>query len=163
VELLSIENARDLLSICSNLYSNSKHVLNKKYFGVLPVNLFEKNLLQAEDILIKESYYCFFQAVRIKLDQYNFNGLYSQEHEEIVEHLVSMFTRALQVSTKYDTIIIYDSPKIFHDIDSEKIRTVAEAIDMVDKIKPFKIRVQNIRTYNNIDLWIFRDDIINNL
>ena len=40
-------------------------------------------------------------------------------------------TRALQVSTKCSTIIIYDSPKVFHNTNSEKIRTVAEAIDMV--------------------------------
>jgi hypothetical protein len=152
MELLSIEDARNLLSTCSNLYSNSKHVLDKKYFGVLPVNLSKKNLLQTEDILTKESCYRFLQAVRIRLDQYDFDGLYSQEHEEAAEYLAFMFTRAFQVSTKYDTIIIYDNPKIFHDIDGEKIRTVAEAIDMVDKIKPFKIRIQNIRTYNSIDL-----------
>ena len=74
-----------------------------------------------------------------------------------------MLTRALQVSTKCDTIIIYDNPKIFHDTDCTRIRIVAEAIEMVDKIKPFKVRVQNIRTYNSKDLWIFGDDIIDNL
>jgi hypothetical protein len=163
VELLSIEDARDLLSTCSNLYGNGKHVLDKKCFGVLPVNLSEESLLQAEDILTEEPCRRFLQAVRIRLDQYDFDGPYGQEHEEAAEHLASVLTSALQVSTKCDTIIIYDSPKIFHDIDGEKIRTVAEAIDMVDKIKPFKVRVQNIRTYNSTDLWIFGDDIIDNL
>ena len=72
-------------------------------------------------------------------------------------------TRALQVTTKCDSIIIYDSPKIFYDTNGEKIRTVAETIDMVDKIKPFKVRVQNIQTCNSTDLRIFGDNIINNL
>jgi hypothetical protein len=45
----------------------------------------------------------------------------------------------LQVSTNCDTIIIYDSPKIFHDTDGTRIRAVAEAIELVDKIKPFKV------------------------
>jgi hypothetical protein len=40
---------------------------------------------------------------------------------------------------------------------------VAEAINMVDKIKLFKVCVQNIQTYNSTDLWIFEDDIIDNL
>jgi hypothetical protein len=97
------------------------------------------------------------------LDQYDFNGLYSQEHKEAAEHLASVLTRALQVLTKYDTIIIYNSLGIFYNTNSEKIRTVAETIEMVDKIKPFKVRVQNIRTYNSANLWIFGKDIINNL
>ena len=79
------------------------------------------------------------------------------------QHLASVLTRALQVLTKCDTIIIYNSLKIFHDTNGKKIRTVAEAIEMVNKIKPFKVCVQNIQTYNSTDLWIFRDDIINNL
>jgi hypothetical protein len=152
VELLSIEDTRDLLLIYSNLYSNSKYILDKKYFGVLLVNLSEENLLQAEDILTKESYCCFFQVVRIRLDQYDFDGPYSQEHEEITEYFVSVFTRVFQVSTKCNTIIIYDNPKIFHDTNSEKIRTIVEVINMVDKIKLFKVSVQNIRIYNSINL-----------
>jgi hypothetical protein len=72
-------------------------------------------------------------------------------------------TRALQVTTKCDTIIIYDSPKIFYNTNGEKIGTVAETIDMVDKIKPFKVRVQNIRTYNSKELWIFGDELFDNL
>jgi hypothetical protein len=40
---------------------------------------------------------------------------------------------------------------------------VAEIIKMVDKIKLFKVCVQNIQTYNSVDLWIFGEDIIDNL
>jgi hypothetical protein len=76
VELLSIEDAYDLLLTCSNLYSNGKHLLDKKCFGVLPVNLSEESLLQAEDILTEEPYRRFLQAVCIRLDQYDFDGLY---------------------------------------------------------------------------------------
>jgi hypothetical protein len=97
------------------------------------------------------------------LDQYDFDGPYGQEREEAAEYLASVLTRALQVSTKCDTIIIYDSPKIFHDTDGTRIRTVAKAIEMADKIKPFKVRVQNIRTYNSKDLWNFGDELIDNL
>ncbi len=68
VELLSIEDTRDLLSTCSNLYSNSKNILKKKCFSVLPVNLSEESLQQAEDILTKEPYHYFLQAVHIRLD-----------------------------------------------------------------------------------------------
>jgi hypothetical protein len=129
----------------------------------MPVDLSEESLLQAEDILTEEPCRRFLQAIRIRLDQYDFDGPYGQEHEEAAEHLASVLTRALQVSTKCDTIIIYDSPKIFHDTDGEKIRTVAEAIDMVDRSKPFKVRVQNIRTYNCKDLWNFGDELIDDL
>jgi hypothetical protein len=52
-----------------------------------------------------------------------------------------MLTRVLQVSTKYNTIIIYDSLKIFHNTNSEKIRIVVEVIDIVNKTKLFKVRV----------------------
>jgi len=52
-----------------------------------------------------------------------------------------MLTSVLQVLTKCNTIIIYDSPKIFHNINSEKIRIVVEVIDIVNKIKLFKVRV----------------------
>jgi hypothetical protein len=76
MELLSIKDACDLLSTCSNLYGNSKHVLDKKCFSVLLVNLSKESLLQAEDILTKEPYRYFLQAVRIRLDQYNFNSPY---------------------------------------------------------------------------------------
>jgi len=72
---------------------------------------------------------------------YDFDGLYGQEHEEVAEHIASILTRALQNSTKCDTIIIYDSPKIFHNTNSEKIRIVVEVIDIVNKIKLFKVRV----------------------
>jgi UDP-glucose 6-dehydrogenase len=91
-------------------------------------------------------------VVCIRLDQYDFDGLYGQEHKKAAEHLASVLTSALQVLTKCDTIIIYNSLKIFYNIDGKKIRTVAKAIDIVDKIKLFKVRVQNIRTYNSTDL-----------
>jgi hypothetical protein len=120
--LISIEYARDLLLTSSNLYGNGKNVLDKKCCGVLPVNLSKESLLQAEDILTKEPCRRFLQAVCIKLDQYDFDDSYGQEHEEAVEHLASVLTRALQVSTRCDTIIIYDSPKIFHDTDSKAFR-----------------------------------------
>jgi hypothetical protein len=59
MELLFIKDTRDLLLTCSNLYNNGKHVLNKKCFGVLPVNLSEESLLQVEDILTEEPC-CYF-------------------------------------------------------------------------------------------------------
>ena len=55
VELLSIEDARDLLSTCSNPYGNGKHLLDKKCFGVLPVNLSEESLLQSPPVLLAPS------------------------------------------------------------------------------------------------------------
>jgi hypothetical protein len=163
VELLSIEDARDLLSTCSNLYNNGKHVLDKKCFGILPVNLSEGSLLQADDILTEEPCHCFLQAVCIRLDQYNFDNRYGQEQEEAAEYLALVLSRALQVSAKCDIILIYDSPKIFHDTDGTRIRIVVEAIAIVDKTKPFKVQVQNIRTYNCKDLWNFGDELIDNL
>lgn len=45
VESLSIEDTRNLLSTCSNLYGNGKYVLDKKCFGILPVNLSKESLL----------------------------------------------------------------------------------------------------------------------
>lgn len=167
VELLSIEDARKLLSSCSNLYGNGKHVFDKKCFGVLPVNLSKESLLQAEGILTEERCHHFLRAVRIRLDQYDFfDDAYGQDHEatehlasvlqeEATEHLASVLKRALQVSAKCDTIIIYDSPEIFSDIDGTKTQTVAWAIQRVGKIKPFKVRFQNIRTYNCQDLCFF--------
>jgi hypothetical protein len=163
VEFLSITDARDLLSTCSNLYRNGKNVLEKKCFSVLPVNLSKESLEQAEDILTEEPCHRFLQAVRIRLDKYVFHGPYSQEHEEAIERLASVLTRALQVSTKFDTIIIYDSPSRFHDTDGTGIRTVAMAIEMVDNIRPFKVRIQNIRTYNSKELWVFGDVLFDNL
>jgi hypothetical protein len=99
---LPIEEARNLLLSCREIYDNGKHAFDQKCFCVIPLTLEHESLSQAED-LTKEQRCCFLEEIIIRIDREcdRYPGkLY------LKDRLLFLFTNALQVFTKFDTITI---------------------------------------------------------
>jgi hypothetical protein len=101
----AIEDARNFLSSCRQIYGNVKHAFDEKCFHVLPVKLESQSLRTAKDIVKKEQ--CrFVRKIFIRLDRV-YVPLSLERPQEIARHcLYKILKRGLYPSTKCDTIII---------------------------------------------------------
>ncbi len=107
---LPIEYGRELLASCREIYNNGKHAFDQKCFSVIPLTLDHRRMLQAEE-LTKEQPCCFLEEIIIRIDRECHRHL-GELHLE--ERLLSLFTNARQVSTKFDRISKNSSTRRLH-------------------------------------------------
>ncbi|PVH68773.1 hypothetical protein DL98DRAFT_205456 [Cadophora sp. DSE1049] len=147
---LPIEHGRDLLASCREIHHNGKHAFDQKCFRVIPLSLEDESMLQAEE-LTKKQPCCFLEEIIIRIDR-ECDRHPGKLHLE--DRLLSIFTNALQVSTKFNTITIHYDPEEF---DSAVGRYRAHTKAVVLAIKTFleghestnfKIGIQGIRLHD---------------
>lgn len=160
---LPIEDGRNLLLSCREICDNGKHAFDQKCFRVIPLTLEHESISQAED-LTKEQPCCFLKEIIIQIDR-ECDRHPGKLHLE--NRLLSLFTNAIQVSTKFDTITIQYDPEEF---DSRVGRYRAHTKAVVWAIKTFlnghgsthfKINIQNIRLHDCATLFAFGKKILN--
>jgi hypothetical protein len=160
---LSIEDGRNLLLSCREIRDNGKHAFDQKCFRIIPLTLEHESMSQAED-LTKEQPCCFLEEIIIRIDQ-ECDRHPGKLHFE--DRLLSLFTNALQVSTKFDTITIHYDPEEF---DSPVGRYRAHTKAVVWAIKTFlkghesidfKIDIQNIRLHDCATLFALGKSFLN--
>lgn len=148
---LSIESCRSLLASCHEVYDNGKYAFDQKCFSIIPLTLENEAILQAEE-LTREQPCCFLEEIVIWIDR-ECNDR-PESVKKNAERLLSVFTNAHQVSTKFNTITIRYDPDEF---DEEEGRYVTHTKAVVWAIDNFageyertnlKIQIENIRLYD---------------
>lgn len=148
LKLLSIEDGRRLLASCSDIYDNGKFAFDQKCFSVISLTLEDESMSQAEEIT-KEKPCCFLENIIIRIDREC-----DRHPGYLQDRLLSLFTNAQQVSTKFNNITIYYDPDEF---DSPVGRYRTHTKTVVWAIKSFlnthestnfKIDIQNIRLHD---------------
>lgn len=147
---LPIDHGRDLLASCREIYDNGKHAFDQKCFSVIPLTLEDESILQAEE-LTKEQPCCFLEEVIIRIDR-ECDRHPGKLHLE--NRLLSIFTNALQVSSKFNTITIHYDPEEFDSaVGRYRVHTKAVVLAIQTFLKGhestnFKIDIQNIRLHD---------------
>ncbi|KAM0132875.1 hypothetical protein ACHAP3_006164 [Botrytis cinerea] len=141
VKILPFEDARNFLSCGSSVREPGKHAFNQNCFRVLPVRLSHDGLLKAEELLRMEPA-CFVQEVFIKMEAF------STTYED---RLGFILRRALQASTKIDTITIHYDPDFYDPgllapcLNTEVLARALGTTLEHQQTPELRIQIQNIR------------------
>jgi hypothetical protein len=146
VQQLSIEDARNLLLSCKTMYKKGKQAFDETCFRTIPVIASEAGIRQAEDLLDNEYCRC-LETISIFID--------SEDWDVPQSRLASVLAKGRQVSTKLDTIRIYDNPKRRSPPGWLNFLQIKAAILSLPKdTRPLKVQLRNIRLYytQNLDI-----------
>ncbi|KAH7418698.1 hypothetical protein BKA64DRAFT_635816 [Cadophora sp. MPI-SDFR-AT-0126] len=160
---LPFKAGRELMASCRKIYDNGKPAFDQKCFKVIPLSLEDKSMLQAEE-LTKKQPCCFLEEIVIRIDR-ECDRHPGKLHFE--DRLLSIFTNARQLSTKFNAITIHYDPEEF---DSRVGRYRAHTKAVVFAIKTFleghestnfKIGIQSIRLHDCATLFALGKSFLN--
>lgn len=163
LQKLPIEDGRNLLLSCGEIYDNGKHAFDQKCFRVIPLTLECESMSQAKD-LTKEQPCRFLEEIIIRIDRE------CDRHPgklHLKDRLLSLFTNALQVSAKFDTITIrYDAEEFDSLVGRYRDHTKAVVWAINTFLKGhgstnFKIDIQNIRLHDCVTLFASGESFLN--